>query len=178
MRKRTVGLGKPRRIAACGALICILGVLVWVSPAGSAGSSPINVRVPAHGFTLPKPQSFRQPGAPPAPVVPASPPGNRLVLQFLGTLSCPPVAGQPVATCTALASLVAPRLGPLRDVTLALFGQTFSSSQQPISLGFGLSQHSVDLLYKYRDPRCTAVVVVAEGQKAFVQNVPVMITVK
>lgn len=180
MRRRVVGLAKPRRVVAGGVLICILAAVMWVSPAGSAGSArgPLNVRVPANGYTLPRPpQSFRQPGAPPTPLVPASPPGARLTLQLLGTLSCPPVAGQPVVTCTALATLVAPRLGPLQNVTLALFSKTFSSTQKPISLGFGLSQHSVDLLYQHRDPRCTVVVVVTHGQKASVSNLPVTITV-
>lgn len=180
MRRRLVGLAKPRRVVAGGALICILAVVMWVSPAGSAGSDPgpLNVRVPANGYTLPRaPKPFKQPGVAATPVVPASPPGARLTLQLLGTLSCPPVAGQPVVTCTALATLVAPRLGPLRNVTLALFSKTFSSTQKPISLGFGLSQHSVDVLYQYRDPRCTVVVVVTQGNKASVRNLPVTITV-
>jgi len=169
MRRRVVGLAKPRRVVACGALICVLVVLVWLSPTGSArsGPGPINVHVPPNGFTLPPPPSFNPPGpAPKKPLVPASPPGNRIVLPLSGTLSCPPVARQPVATCTAMATLVAPRLGSLRNVALALFSKTFSSTQKPISLAFGLSQHSVNLLYKYRgDPRCTVVTAIVEGQK-------------
>ncbi len=90
-------------------------------------------------------------------VPPSSTPTNRIVLAFTGTLSC----SSP--TCTALATLYAPVLGTRTNVPLATFAQVLSSGQS-IPLRFGLSQHSVNLLYTNTgDPRCTVVIAVVDG---------------
>ena len=143
----------------------------------AAGPRPIAVSAPAGGFTLPAPRiSKTTPRAPATPVVPSSPPDNPLTLPFKGALSCPTRNGQ-AATCTALATLVAKHLGPLSDVPLATFAQTFSSGH-PIQLVFGLSQRSVNLIYRYRDPRCTVIVAVVDDSSSVAQSIPTSIEVK
>ncbi len=83
-----------------------------------------------------------------------------------------------MTTCTALATLIAINLGTRTNVHLANFAQTITSGH-PIRLVFGLSQHAVNLLYRYRDPRCTVVVVVVGASgKAYTRKLKVTITVE
>ena len=90
-------------------------------------------------------------------VPPSSTPTNRIVLAFTGTVSC----SSP--TCTALATIYEQPPAPSANVPLATFAQVLSSGQS-ISLRFGLSQHSVNLLYNTTgDPRCTVVITVVNG---------------
>ncbi len=139
--------------------LVIAGVLTfWTATTGSAQNSPlITVRTPRGGFQLPKPTPVPSSGINPTKVPPSSTPTNRIVLTFDGTLSCSS------ATCTALATLYAPHLGARTNVALATFAQVLSSGQS-MPLRFGLSQHSVNLLYStLGDPRCTVVIAVVDG---------------
>ena len=74
-------------------------------------------------------------------------------------------SGGQAATCTALATivaphLVAPHLRPLANVAVATFTRVFQSGS-PIALVFALS--TVDLLYRYGDPRCTVVIAIVDA---------------
>lgn len=90
---------------------------------------------------------------------PKSPPGNPITFPQKATLSCAAQGNRPPSTCTAIATLVGAS-GPLNKVPLATFAQVFTSAQS-IPLVFGLSQHTLDLLYRHRgDPRCTVQVAI------------------
>ena len=181
LRGHAVGMRRMPWLVALG--LVIAGVLTfWTSTSGSAQNSPlINVHAPTGGFHLPKPKSVQTaPGGPTTTAPPSSTPTNRIVLPFNGTLSCSS------ATCTALATLYAPDLGTRTNVPLATFAQVLSSGQS-IQLRFGLSQHSVNLLYSTTgDPRCTVVIAVVDGsttasassvqvQAKTISNVPINI---
>jgi hypothetical protein len=149
-------------LAALG--LVLAGVLTfWSVTTGSAQNSPlITVRTPPGGFNLPpKPKPVKtSPNGPATTVAPSSTPTNRIVLAFTGTVSC----SSP--TCTALATIYAPVLGTRTNVVLATFAQVLSSGQSK-QLSFGLSQHSVNLLYNTTgDPRCTVVITVVNGSAA------------
>ncbi len=78
------------------------------------------------------------------------------------TLTCAPQPNGQPATCTAIAALVGD-VGPLNNIPLATDTQIFTSAK-PIQLKFGLSQRTLNLLYKHRgDPRCTVTVAIVNG---------------
>jgi hypothetical protein len=161
-RGHPVGMRRMRGFLVLGLVIAAVFTF-WVSTTGSAQSSPlIGVHAPPGGFRLPKPTSVQTtPTGPKTTKPPSSPPTNPIPLPFKGNLSCSS------GTCYAIATLVVRQFGTLRNVPLATFAQVFSSGQ-PIPLRFGLSQHSVNLLYGAAgaagatgDPRCTATAVIA-----------------
>jgi hypothetical protein len=97
---------------------------------------------------------------------PKSPPGNNITFSPNATLSCAPQANGQPSTCTAIATLVGDT-GPLTDIPLATYAHVFTSADNPVTLTFGLSQHTLDLLYRHRgDPRCTVTVAIVNDSSA------------
>jgi hypothetical protein len=129
------------------ALAVVAATSLWLSAGGSAtGSSNRIVVTGTATKSLPKNE-------------PKSPPGNPITFSQKATLSCAAQQNGQIATCTAIATLLGAS-GPLTNIPLATFAQVFTSAS-PISLVFGLSQHTLDLLYRHRgDPRCTVQVAI------------------
>jgi hypothetical protein len=173
---------RRRLTATTAGALAIAGVLslLWASGGSAAGArSQISLRAPTGGFKLPALATLKTaPGAAPTPLVPASPSSNPLTLPFKGSLSCGSTSSGRPTTCTALGTLIAPRIGPLTNVPLATFVRVFNSGSA-LTVKFALSQHSVDLLYRYRDPRCTAVfAIVGRGTSAASKSIDTTITVQ
>jgi len=130
------------------ALAVIAATSLWLSAGGSA-AGPGN-RIAVSGVATLRKLTTQEP---------RSLPGNPITFPQDATLSCAPQPNGQPATCTAVATLVGDS-GPLTNIPLATFSQVFTSAR-PIPLVFGLSQHTLDLLYRHRgDPRCTVTVAI------------------
>ena len=126
----------------------LAAVSLWLSAVGWAATSGNRITVTGTATkTLPKNE-------------PRRPPGNPLPFAQKAKLSCAPQPNGDVSTCTAIATLVGAS-GPLTNVPLATYAHVFTSADPPVQLVFGLSRHTLDLLYRHRgDPRCTATVAI------------------
>lgn len=144
---------RGKAIWAC-ALAFGAGTSLWLSAGGSA--APSSNRIVVNGTAtkqLPKKE-------------PKSPPGANITFAQNAMLTCAPQPNGQPATCTAIATLVGAQ-GPLTDVPLATYAHVFTSDESPVQLIFGLSQHTLDLLYRHRgDPRCTVTVAIVNDSSA------------
>jgi hypothetical protein len=129
-------------------------ISLWLSAGGSAATSRNRIVVSGTATkTLPKSE-------------PKSRPGNNIKFPQKTKLWCAAQPNGQPSTCTAIATLVGDG-GPLNGIPLATYAHVFSSDESPVLLVFGLSQHTLDLLYKHRgDPRCTVTVAIINDLSA------------
>jgi hypothetical protein len=91
---------------------------------------------------------------------------NPITFAQKAKLTCAPQPNGQPSTCTAIATLIGAQ-GPLTDIPLATYAHIFTSADNPVTLTFGLSHHTLDLLYQHRgDPRCTVVVAIVNDSSA------------
>lgn len=148
-RALAIAAGHTRATATLGLAVSVAAAAsLWLVGVGSAANTNtrISVRsVVTKGLT----RNERR-----------SPPGDNITFTQNATLTCAPQPNGQPSTCTAIAALVGDE-GPLDNIPLATYARVFTSDQSPITLTFGLSQNTLNLLYKHRgDPRCTVTVAI------------------